>query len=202
MSETKQRIRQECIDTIEDVTDCLDVATRTQKTATEVFSEAHSEQSHTGHSMQTVIAATICIACRIHSEGVTADEIAREMDVGRNDLFRQLKRVSGLLGIHTYRQPATECIPRVVSKLDVSQETATLATDLAQRIEDNGCMVNCRPASVAGTAVLVASEVTNDRNKPTQAEVALVTGVSGRTIYNHRNTLTESDIEIPIPTTN
>ncbi len=151
-----------------------------------------------GRSMESVVAASVYIACRKYEIPRTLDEIAEACGLKKREIGRTYRFVIRELQIRMVPTKPEEYVPRFASALKLTGEIQSKAIDILKEAADKELVSGRGPTGVAAAAIYIAATMANERR--TQREVAEVAGVTEVTIRNRYKELVEElglDIKIP-----
>ena len=156
--------------------------------ACRLFSTAQAADLLRGRSIEAIASASVYAACRCDGRPQTVADIGQVAQVSTTKVRNGYKVLNRELGLPAVPRPPERFLPRFVSALDLSTDVerhARAVLDADRTPEANGAT----PAGVAGGAILVGAERTNEAHRFTQAELAEVANVSIVTIRHHRDEL-------------
>lgn len=148
-----------------------------------------------GRSIETVMTASLYIACRQCNLPRSLDEIAEVSGLRRKDIGKTYRQLARKLGIRMKPVGPSEYVSKMCTNLELSSRAQSyvleLLGELAERRYDSGKS----PLGTAGAAIYIAS--IKYRERRTQKEIAGVAGVTEVTIRNrYKNIETELGIDM------
>ena len=142
-----------------------------------------------GRSIETVVSASIYVACRRCDVPRTLDEIASVSKVTKKEVGRTYRFLSRELNIKLEPTSPADYVPRFASKIGLSNEVQSKAIEIIEKAKQNGLTSGKGPTGVAAAALYIASVLIGERK--TQREIAEVSGVTEVTIRNRYKELSE-----------
>jgi len=167
---------------IERIADNLNLPKYVKDEAALIYRRAIEKELVRGRAMESLVAASIYAACRIHKIPRTLDEIAKYTKASRKDIARCYRLLIRELGIQIPLVDPVDYAKRIASVLNLSATTLKLAIDIIERARNAGVTAGKDPAGVAAAAVYIAALLNDERR--TQKEVASVAGVTEVTVRN------------------
>ncbi len=166
---------------------CLPRSVR--ESASVVYRNAVDSKLIRGRSIETIVAASLYVACRQCSVPRTLDEIAEVSRVTKREVGRTYRFLARELGINLPPTSPVDYIPRFASELGLSGEVQSKAIEIIEKAMDNGLTSGRGPTGVAAAALYISSVLLGERR--TQHDVAKISGVTEVTIRNRYKELTE-----------
>ncbi|MFX0206449.1 MAG: transcription initiation factor IIB family protein [Candidatus Hodarchaeota archaeon] len=133
-----------------------------------------------GRSVQSLVAASLYIACRNLSIPRTLDEITRISGVGRKRLTKTISVVSRKLGFKPKPVTPSDYIARFCSELELGDDVRVLAGNILSRAGEENSL---SPPGTAASAIYLAA-IAKGQRVP-QKRIAKVAGVSEVTLRSH-----------------
>ncbi|TFG31313.1 transcription initiation factor IIB [Candidatus Thorarchaeota archaeon] len=161
-----------------------------QETAALIYRKALMKRIVRGRSIESVVAASIYLACRIHRIPRSLDEIAKETDVGRKKIGHAVRLIVSKIEVNVPLPSAKDLIPRLSADLMLDGRTVKRATDIIQLAKERYVSIGKSPGGIAGAALYIAGILEEDRR--TQREIARVSRVTEVTIRNRYKELVRS----------
>lgn len=153
-----------------------------RETAALVYRKSLMKRIVRGRGIESVVAASIYLACRIHRIPRSLDEIAAETNVDRKKIGHAVRLVISKIKIAMPLPSARDLIPRLSSDLMLNGRTVMRATEIIQRAKEKYVTIGKAPNGIAGAALYIAGILEDDRR--TQREIANVSRVTEVTIRN------------------
>lgn len=179
----------QALNELERVAEQLNLPRFVREEATLIYRRAIERELVRGRAMESMVAAALYAACRIHGVPRTLDEISRYTKGSRKDIARCYRLLVRELNLKIPIVDATEHAQRIASMLSLSGATAKLAVDIIQKARDLGITAGRDPAGIAAAAVYIAALINDERR--TQKEVAAAAGVTEVTVRNRYKELTK-----------
>jgi len=153
-----------------------------RETAALVYRKSLMKRIVRGRSIESVVAAAVYLACRIHRIPRSLDEVAAETNVDRKRIGHAVRLVVSKIKIDMPLPSARDLIPRLSSDLMLNGRTVMRATEIIQRAKERYVTIGKAPNGIAGAALYIAGILEDDRR--TQREIANASRVTEVTIRN------------------
>jgi len=140
-----------------------------------------------GRSVDSVIAASIYTACRMHGVPRTLDEVSQATGVGRKEVGRVYRFVTRELDINLHPVSGGEYMERFCSMFDISKDAATEARRLVAICEANDQFSGKNPMGVNAACIYIACNKIHKQTgsgRITQREIADKMSITEVTIRN------------------
>ncbi|MGD9395611.1 MAG: transcription initiation factor IIB [Candidatus Thorarchaeota archaeon] len=160
----------------------LGVPRDVRETAALMYRKALSKRLVRGRSIESVVAASVYLACRIHRIPRRLDEIVTETNVDRKKIGHAVRLIVSRVNIDVPLASAKDLIPRLSSDLLLEGRTVKMATEIIKNAEERFVTIGKDPGGIAGAALYIAGIIEQDRR--TQREIANVSRVTEVTIRN------------------
>jgi transcription initiation factor TFIIB len=160
----------------------LGVPRDVRETAALIYRKALAKKLVRGRSIESVVAASIYLACRIHRIPRRLDEIVTETSVDRKKLGQSVRLIASRTNVSVPLPSAKDLIPRLSSDLVLEGRTAKKATEIINEARERYVTMGKDPGGIAGAALYIAGILEDDRR--TQREIAQVSRVTEVTIRN------------------
>ncbi|MFX0055365.1 MAG: transcription initiation factor IIB [Promethearchaeota archaeon] len=161
-----------------------------RETSALIYRKALAKRLVRGRSIDSVVAASIYLACRIHRIPRRLDEIVTEAKTNRKQISQAVRLVLSKVNVEVPLASAKDLIPRLSSDLGLEGRTIRKATEIIQRAKEGRITVGKDPGGIAGAALYIAGILEEDRR--TQREIAKVSHVTEVTIRNRYKELVRS----------
>ncbi len=149
-----------------------------------------------GRSIESVVAASIYVACRLKRVPRTLDEISAHTKTNRKEIARCYRLLIKELGIKVPLANPIDYIPRMGSLLELSGKTMKRAADIIKMAKQKALTAGKDPAGLAAAAIYIATLLENERR--TQKEIANIAGVTEVTVRNrYKELVKQLNLEIP-----
>ena len=153
-----------------------------RETAALVYRKALITKLVRGRSIESVVAASIYLACRIHRIPRALDEIVAETNVDRKKVGYAVRLVVSRVNVNVPLPSAKDLIPRLSSDLMLEGRTVRKATEIINQAKERYVTIGKAPGGIAGAALYIAGILEDDRR--TQREIAQASRVTEVTIRN------------------
>ena len=168
-----------------------------RETAALMYRKALTKKLVRGRSIESVVAASVYLACRIHRIPRRLDEVVAETTIDRKQVGHAVRLVISQVNIDVPLASANDLIPRLSADLLLEGRTVKKATEIIKNAEEKFVTIGKDPGGIAGAALYIAGIVEKDRR--TQREIANVSRVTEVTIRNRYKDLVRSlGISFPI----
>lgn len=153
-----------------------------RETAALLYRKALITKLVRGRSIESVVAASIYLACRIHRIPRPLDEIVAETNVDRKKVGYAVRLVVSRVNVNVPLPSAKDLIPRLSSDLMLEGRTVIKATEIINQAKERYVTIGKAPGGIAGAALYIAGILEDDRR--TQREIAQASRVTEVTIRN------------------
>lgn len=147
-----------------------------------IYRRAVERELVRGRAIESMVAAALYAACRIHGVPRTLDEISKFTKSGRKEVARCYRLLVRELMLKIPIVDAAEHAQRIAFMLGLSGATVKTAIEIIQKARELGVTAGRDPAGVAAAAVYIAALLNDERR--TQKEVAMAAGVTEVTVRN------------------
>ncbi|MCY0868715.1 MAG: transcription initiation factor IIB [Desulfurococcus sp.] len=171
------------------LSDLLNLPSYVKEESARLYREAVEKGLVRGRSIESVIAATIYLACREMKVPRSLDEIAKHTRVSRKEIARCYRLLLRELGIKVSTTDPSDYVPRIVHGLGLPGQVVKIAIEVLGKARERGVTGGKDPAGLAAAAVYIASEKLGI--KKTQKDIAVVAGVTEVTVRNRYKELSE-----------
>ncbi len=154
-----------------------------------IYKKAVEKELVRGRAIESVVAAALYAACRIHKIPRTLDEIAKYTKSGRKEVARCYRLLVRELGLKIPIVDPADYAQRIASMLNLSGATVKTAIEIINKAREAGITAGKDPAGIAAAAVYIAALLNDERR--TQKEVAAAAGVTEVTVRNRYKELIE-----------
>ena len=153
-----------------------------RETAALMYRKALIKKIVRGRSIESVVAASIYLACRIHRIPRSLDEIVAETNVNRKKVGFAVRLVVSRVNINVPLPSAKDLIPRLSADLMLKGRTVRKAAEIIKQAKERYVTIGKAPGGIAGAALYIAGILEEDRR--TQREIAQASRVTEVTIRN------------------
>ena len=175
----------------------LNLPKQIKEEAAVIYRKAVEKGLVRGRSIESVVAAVIYAACRIHHQPRTLDEIAKKLEVNRKEVARCYRLITKELKLKVPIADAMDHIPRIGEALKLRGDIIEYAMKIMEKIKGHPITAGKDPAGIAAAAIYIAVMQKGERR--TQKEIANVAGVTEVTVRNRykeiMKVLSEMDLE-------
>jgi transcription initiation factor TFIIB len=149
-----------------------------------------------GRSIESVVAASVYVACRLKRVPRTLDEISMYTRANRKEIARCYRLLIKELQIKVPIANPIDYIPRMGSLLDLSGKAMKTAAEIIQMAKKKALTAGKDPAGLAAAAIYIATLLENERR--TQKEIANIAGVTEVTVRNrYKELVKQLNLSIP-----
>ncbi len=149
-----------------------------------------------GRSIESVVAASVYVACRLKRVPRTLDEISMYTRANRKEIARCYRLLIKELQIRVPIANPIDYIPRMGSLLDLSGKAMKTAAEIIKKAKEMALTAGKDPAGLAAAAIYIATLLENERR--TQKEIANIAGVTEVTVRNRYKELVKQ-LKLNIP---
>lgn len=160
----------------------LGVPRDVRETAALIYRKALIKKLVRGRSIESVVAASVYLACRIHRIPRPLDEIVAETSVERKKVGYAVRLIVSRVDVDVPLPAAKDLIPRISADLMLEGRTVKKATEIIKLAKEKYVTIGKGPGGIAGAALYIAGILEDDRR--TQREIAQVSRVTEVTIRN------------------
>ncbi len=159
-------------------------------TASLYYRKALKKKLIRGRSITSMIAAAIYLAARKHNYAIIIKDLERISNINRKVIARCMRVYMMELNIKPQLNDATSMIPRLISKLELSQQTENEARKILLESRKNKLDVGKAPMTVAAAAIYLACLRTGERR--TQQMIAEAAQTTPVTLRNRFRAISEA----------
>lgn len=135
-----------------------------------------------GRSIDSILAASLYIACRITKTHRSLKDISEFSSCETKELARCYREICNNLELDIPREKAQDNVPKIASIVGIRQAVQREAIDILRDAEVQKITSGMAPSSLAAAALYIACMKTN--TKFTQKEIAYAAGVTELTLRN------------------
>ncbi|MFX0108451.1 MAG: transcription initiation factor IIB [Candidatus Hodarchaeota archaeon] len=168
----------------------LGIPRDTRETAALIYRKALIRRLIRGRTIDSVVAAAVYLACRIHRIPRRLNEIVVEGRTNRKKIGYAVRMIISRVNIDVPLPSANDLIPRLSADLELEGRTVKKATEIIGNAKERGVTIGKDPGGIAGAALYIAGIIEEDRR--TQREIAAVSRVTEVTIRNRYKELVRS----------
>jgi transcription initiation factor TFIIB len=153
-----------------------------RETAALIYRKALAKRLVRGRTIESVVAAAVYLACRIHRIPRRLDEVTAEARTSRKQIGQAVRLIISRVKIKVPLPSANDLIPRFSADLGLEGRTMKTATEIITKAKVKRVTIGKDPGGIAGAALYIASILEDDRR--TQREIAEASMVTEVTIRN------------------
>ena len=157
--------------------------------ASMIYRKAACNKLIRGRSIESMVAASIYIACRRNNIPRSLEEVCEVSGISKKQIGKNYRFLARKLNIKLNPTSPVDYIPRFATLLDLSGKVESTAIEIISQSIKKGLNIGKGPVGMAAAALYLSSILSNERR--TQKEVADVAGVSEMTIRNRYKELSE-----------
>jgi len=180
MLSTREKNLQMAVNKIDLVTSRLKIPEFIKKEATLIFKKSLYSNIAKSTGINSIIYASIYIACNIHGIPKTPLEITAYTEIDIVQLIYTYKKIKKTLDIKTKPIDPIDILPRFASNLGLTQQTITLTAEILNKMRESGKFEGRKPETILAGAIYVASKKTGEIK--TQRKIANTLGIIEATI--------------------
>ncbi|MFQ6052050.1 MAG: transcription initiation factor IIB [Candidatus Hydrothermarchaeota archaeon] len=197
LSDSAERNLASALSELESISSRLNLPRHVKETAALTYRNAVKSDLVKGKSIESVVVAAICAACRQHKVPRSMSEIADSARIEKKRLGKIYRLLGRKLGLKLKPTSPTEYVARFSSELGLSGEVQSKAIDIIKLAIDKEIITGKDPTGVAAAAIYIAGLLQGERRA--QKEVAEVAGTSEVTVRNRYKELVEElDLEVAV----
>lgn len=177
---TREKNLQSAMNRIEEIASRLSLPEFIMKEAKLIFKKSQYSNMAIGRDNISLIYASVFIACKIHGIPKTPLELTAYSDIEEKHLMRAFRLIKAKLNIETQPIDPLDLLPRFASKLELSPNTVTMASEILIKIKGSTIATGKKPETILAGAIYLAGKQTGERR--TQRQIANTLGVIEITI--------------------
>jgi len=182
VNSSKQRNLTTAMTSLDKYCDKLHIPYQVKEQAALTYRKSLDKNLVKGRSINMIVAASIYAACRITQTQRGLKEISEVGNFKLNELAKAYRLVITELDLDIPRPKAQNRVPKIASRVNISQRTQRAAIDLLREAERNRITAGKDPRGLAAAALYITC-IQGDE-KCTQKELARAAGVTEVTIRN------------------
>jgi transcription initiation factor TFIIB len=165
--------------------------------ASMIYRKAAKKNLVRGRGVESVVAATLYIACRIMGLPRTLSEISDTSGLKRKDIGRTYRFISRELKLRINVPTPLSYVSRFCSELKLSRKVVEKSSDILKEVIERELISGRGPVGVAAAVIYISTVLCDE--KRTQKQIANVAGVTEVTIRNRYKEIAEIlDINLEI----
>lgn len=175
----------------------LNLPQETQSTASFFYRRALKAKLIRGRSINSMIAAAVYLAARKHNFAIVLKDLEESSSVDKKIIARCMRVYMMELKIKPKISNALDMIPRLSSKLELTQETENQAREILADARRGKLDVGKSPMSIAAAAIYLACLRTGERRTQQMvADAAMTTPVTLRNRFRAISEALTIDVEV------
>lgn len=147
-----------------------------------IYRKALEKKLVRGRSISAMMGSALYAACREVETPRTLKDIAREMNIKKNDLAACYRKLVMELDLKIPVVDSVQNIARIASIIGISEKTKRHAIEILRKAEENKLSAGKNPMSLAATALYISCLNTGEIH--TQRDIAEAANVTEVTIRN------------------
>jgi len=167
----------------------LQISRGVQEQAALFYRRALKEELVRGRSIEMVMSACLYAACRVSGTQRGLKDIAEYVSCDKMDVARVYRVIYNRLGLSVPRPVARDRVPKIASRVDISQGVQLRALELLRFAEEERITAGKDPDGLAAAALYIACREADERC--TQKDIAFAAGVTEVTIRNRYKGMVE-----------
>jgi transcription initiation factor TFIIB len=172
------------------LSDKLHVPRDVEEQAAQIYRKVLDRGLIRGRSITSIAAASLYAACRLTRTPRSLREVVTASTRSRREIARSYRLVQRSLNRKMPVDEPVKYVPKIASKVGLSQNMQNLAVDLLRRAKQRKAIVGKGPVGLAAAALYIAAAMTGE--KVTQRVLARAANVTEVTVRNRYKGLGES----------
>jgi len=169
-------------DYLERIQDKLGVSDNVKETAAYIYRKAVERKITTGRQVNSVVAASMYIACRHTQTLRNLKDISDVTNIRRKRISQSYRAIVKQLDLQIPVVNQTNYVLKISNILKISRKTQTLALQILQKVEELDMLGGRDPVGIAAASIYYASLMRNEHFSQIQiADAAGVTAVTSNT---------------------
>ena len=165
---------------LERIGSLLNLPKAVKEEAAVIYREAVKKKIVMGRSIDSVLAASIYVACRKMKVAVSLDDIAKYSKADKKEVARHYRTLMIRLKIKVPVNDAKEHAIKIAELLGVSGKTTVKAIEIIEKVREKGISSGKEPASIAAASLYIACLLNDERR--TQKEISMTAGITETTL--------------------
>ncbi len=197
IDDSKKRSMQNALRVMQPVVDELKLPESVYEEAARLTEKAREKDIIKGKGIEATVAAVTYLVARNQEIPRTLDEVADAADLKKRKLGQAYREIARELDIEIEPPRPENFLPRYLTRIDVSRETASKAREVIDRARKANAFVGRGPKAVVAASIYLASRLEGE--EITQTEIAGKVGVTEVTVrknYRHIAEQTGLDEEL------
>lgn len=185
ISKSSNKSLSEAFNFLARIQDKLGVSDNVKENAAYIFRKSVNQKITKGRSIQSLVAASMFIACRKTHTLRSLKDVSEAANIKRKILWKSYRIIVKQLDIKIPILDQTSCVLKILSILKARTGTKNLALRVIKKAEEMNMLSGRDPVVMAAVSIYYSSLVRGDRISQTQvAAAAGTTPVTIRTRFN------------------
>lgn len=176
-------------DCLERIQDKLGVSENVKETAAYIYRKAVEQKITAGRQINSVVAASMYIACRNTKTLRNLRDISDATNIKRKKISQSYRAIVKQLDLRIPLVSQTDFILKISNNLKISAGTKNLAIEILKKATELDMMAGRDPAGMAAASVYYSNVIRNDGF--TQIQISNASGVTAVTIRNRFHEIKE-----------
>jgi len=166
------------------ISDKLHIPNDVVENAALIYRRALKKDLIRGRTIEGITLASLYAACRLTRIFRSLQAIVEASTRSRKEISRDYRLIQRELNIQMPIDEPTKYLPKIASKVGLTQKTLNIARKLLQQTKKSMIVVGKAPAGIAAAALYLASKMNNEKiTQKVLARAAEVTDVTVRNRY-------------------
>ncbi len=167
----------------------LGIPQNIRATAAVIYRKALKKKLTRGRTILGMVAASLYLACRVHSVPRPLEEIGDQIHISRKELSLCIRLILRYLDLKIPFTDPVDFVSRFGTELNLKGTAKMRAVEILELAKKQGLTIGKDPKGLAAAAIYVASIMEGDRK--TQLEIARTARVTEVTVRNRYKELVE-----------
>ncbi len=169
-------------DYLERIQDKLGVSDNVKETAAYIYRKAVEQKITTGRQINSVVAASMYIACRNTQTLRNLKDISDVTNIKKRRLSQSYRAIVKQLDLKIPVVNQTDYIMKISNILKISRKTQNLALQILQKVDELDMLAGRDPVGIAAASIYYSNLIINEGFS--QIQIATAAGVTAVTIRN------------------
>jgi len=169
-------------DFLERIQDKLGVSDNVKETAAYIYRKAVEQKITTGRQINSVVAASMYIACRNTQTLRSLKDISDATNIKRRRISQSYRAIVKQLDLKIPVVNQTNYILKISNILKISRKTLNLALQILQKVEELDMLAGRDPVGMAAASIYYSNVIKNEGFS--QIQIANASGVTAVTVRN------------------
>lgn len=179
---TSERSLSQALSELNKLSSQMNLPRSIRERASMIYRKAAKKNLVRGRSVESVVAATVYLACRILGMPRALSEFSNISRIPRKDIGRTYRFISRELKLKINVPTPLSYVSRLCSELKLSQKVKERATEILKESIEKELISGRGPVGIAAAAIYIATVLCDE--KRTQRQIAEIAGVTEVTIRN------------------